>query len=85
MFILFYISIDLIHWSDELPIPRNYFLEQVKGKENLLFIFFFFSSPCLKLFWLRNEGAHGILCMLTDRIDDELLEHAGFFFFLKTI
>jgi glyoxylate/hydroxypyruvate reductase len=63
-------GLELTQWDKDCAMPRDQLLEKVQGK----------SISCrnnqtkkLTLFL----GVDGLLCLLTDKIDDELLDAAG--------
>lgn len=73
---------ELIQWQEDSAIPRQVLLEKVQGKfspfkheNNAIYIDTF------------DIGVDALFCLLTEKIDDEVLDAAGtflFFFFLNT-
>ncbi|KAH8550000.1 glyoxylate reductase [Umbelopsis sp. PMI_123] len=55
------IDAEIYQWQDDCTMPRETLLKEVKANRD----------PYI------NKGAHGILCMLTDKVDEELLDTAG--------
>lgn len=61
---------DLFQWEEDCCIPRQVLLEKITGT-----LFFGTIKPFLTR--MKNLGVDALFCLLTEKIDQELLDAAG--------
>lgn len=65
------LGFNIVQWQQDSAMPREELLKAVQGK------YFFLILIHIKTNRKQRIGAEALLCLLTDRIDNELLDAAG--------